>query len=165
MPSRSGERPFILRPGRCGRSASIGTARDQAPHSLAVGGVGAAVAQLFFEGLRICSTSRFCAKDQRHHDPIIARAYLTVLAMVAKKAAGLPGGGVGDVGGHVLARRCIGAGAMANIGGGDEAARGMGCTTSPTTMPYITIRSRDRMRLARSSAWRGWLRDRADRSA
>ncbi len=47
--------------------------------------LGAAVAKLLFESLAQCVDVAVLAEDEREHEPIITRAYLTIFAMVASK--------------------------------------------------------------------------------
>src|SRR5215472_12979030 len=81
-----------------------------------------AVAKLFFEGLAHTVDVAVLAEDQRQHDPVVARANLTISAVIAHKGTPGPGGRIRKVERNRMPLRSVAAGAMAYVARGEESA-------------------------------------------
>ena len=88
----------------------------------AIAVVSAAVAELFFEGFAHAVDVAVLAEDERQDEPVVARAYLAVGAVIAHEGAGGPGGGIGKREGNRVALCGVVAGAMADVARGEQAA-------------------------------------------
>ena len=117
-----GKDAFRARGVRRRGSAGVELLRDEPAHALAIGGVGAAVTEFFFESFFQLLDVAVLTEDERKNDPVIACAYLAIGAVVAHEGAAGPGRGIGQGIGNGVASGGVSAGAMLDVLRGEQGA-------------------------------------------